>query len=111
MREFGDDLKQLHGLSGFLPRCSEGQLGGVAPVDGSKLSGCLDQEGEVNGMPTPRPLRRAPGVFKRFAVHVCEILRPVADSAPKAGLGRWLPSGIPSAGSGGTVVARGAIAQ
>ena len=82
MRQFGDGLEQLHGPSGFPAPFSERQFGGVAPAERPNVCGYINKEREVNRMVAPCPLRRAPDVFKRLAVHVCEILRSSRDFAP-----------------------------
>ena len=59
LRQFGDELEQLHGPSGFPAPFSEPQFGGVAPAKRPNVSGYINQEREVNGMVSARPLRRA----------------------------------------------------
>jgi hypothetical protein len=49
MRQFGDELEQLHGPSGFDSPFSERQFGGVAPAERRNVSGYVNKEGEVNG--------------------------------------------------------------
>ena len=80
LRQFGDELEQLHGPSGFPAPFSEPQFGGVAPAKRPNVSGYINQEREVNGMVSARPLRRTPDVLKRLALHVCEILRSLRSS-------------------------------
>jgi hypothetical protein len=80
MRKFGDELEQLHGPSSFTVPYLECQLGGVAPAERFKVCGYINEEREVNRMVASYPLRRAPDMFKRLAVHVCEILRSSGTS-------------------------------
>jgi hypothetical protein len=80
MRQFGDELEQLHRPSGVTFPRSERQFGGVAPTERPTLSGCINKEREVNCVAAPRPLLRAPDSFKRLAVH-CEILRSFLAAA------------------------------
>jgi hypothetical protein len=60
MPQFGDELEQLHGPSGFDSPFSERQFGGIAPAERRNVSGYVNKKGEVNGRAALCLLRRAP---------------------------------------------------